>query len=239
VGTALIGGDYQGKGQVPNATETFVGRDATINANALNSGNGGKVIVWADNATRFYGNISARGGTNGGNGGFVEVSGKENLAFDGVVDVGATAGDRGQLLLDPARVVIGTDATTDATDDNQLNDGQILESDAGNVFFISATKVRDILNTGNVSIAATDDITVNSFINASGNTNTSDLTLTAPLINLNESISNTGSITFNGAVASTATVDPIYGSRRDIYISTWGREILLLLAVLIAKIGAF
>jgi filamentous hemagglutinin family protein len=203
-GTALIGGDYQGKGQVPNATETFVGRDATINANAVNSGNGGKVIVWADNATRFYGNISARGGTNGGNGGFVEVSGKENLAFDGVVDVGATAGDSGQLLLDPARVVIGTEAR----DDNQLNDGQILATDTGDVFFISATKVRDILNTGNVSIAATNNITVDSFIDASNNTNASDLTLTAPVINLNASIRNTGSITFNGAVASTPPVDP-------------------------------
>jgi hypothetical protein len=201
-GRALIGGDYQGKGQVPNATETFVGRDATINANALNSGNGGKVIVWADNATRFYGNISARGGTNGGNGGFVEVSGKQNLAFGGFVNVGATAGEGGQLLLDPATVIIGADAT----DDNQLNDGQILATDPGDVFFISATKVRDILNTGNVAIAATNNITVNSFINASNNTNASDLTLTAPLINLNASIAiKGGNITFNGAVASTGS----------------------------------
>jgi len=216
-GRALIGGDYQGKGQVPNATETFVGRDATINANAVNSGNGGKVIVWADNATRFYGNISARGGTNGGNGGFVEVSGKQNLAFEGFVNVGATAGEGGQLLLDPATVIIGTDAT----DDNQLNDGQILATDPGDVFFISATKVRDILNTGNVSIAATNTITVNSFINASGNTNTSDLTLTAPLINLNASIAvNGGNITFNGPVASTGRSISTTGSGNITFASS-------------------
>jgi hypothetical protein len=36
-----------------------------------------QVIVWADQVTGFYGNISARGGLNFGNGGFVEVSGKE------------------------------------------------------------------------------------------------------------------------------------------------------------------
>ncbi|HEY9832918.1 MAG TPA: filamentous hemagglutinin N-terminal domain-containing protein, partial [Stenomitos sp.] len=74
-GTALIGGDYQGKGQVPNATQTFVGSNVSINADAISTGNGGKVILWADEATRFYGNISARGGSLAGNGGFVEVSG--------------------------------------------------------------------------------------------------------------------------------------------------------------------
>jgi filamentous hemagglutinin family protein len=202
-GTALIGGDYQGKGTVPNAIETFVGSNVSINADAISNGNGGKVIIWADNSTRFYGNISASGGTNSGNGGFVEVSGKQNLAFDGFVNVGATAGESGQLLLDPASVGIGTDAT----DDNQLNDGQILATDPGNTFntfFISATKIVDILNNGNVSIAATKDITVYRFIDASGNTRVSDLTFTAPLINLNASINNKGNITFNGAVDKSA-----------------------------------
>ena len=196
-GTALIGGDYQGKGQVPNATETFVGSNVSINADAISTGNGGKVILWADEATRFYGNITARGGNNSGNGGLVEVSGKENLAFDGSVDVGASAGTGGQLLLDPASVVIGADGTND----NQLDDGQILATDAGDVFFISATRLLETLNTGNVTIAATNDITVNNDIDARANTNTFDLALTAPAINLNASIfSNGGNITFDGPV---------------------------------------
>lgn len=196
-GRALIGGDYQGQGQVPNATETFVDRDAIIQGDAISNGNGGKVILWADNSTRFYGNISARGGTNSGNGGFVEVSGKQNLAFDGLVNVGATAGDGGQLLLDPARVVIGTRVRDNA----QLSDGQILATDPGNVFFISAAKVVQSLNTGNVSIAATKNITVNSNIDASSNPNIFDLALIAPQINLNASITTqSGSITFDGPV---------------------------------------
>ena len=42
-GTALIGGDFQGKNpDVQNAARTFVGKDVTINADAINSGNGGK-----------------------------------------------------------------------------------------------------------------------------------------------------------------------------------------------------
>jgi filamentous hemagglutinin family protein len=110
-GTALIGGDYQGKGPVPNATLTDVGSGVTISANALTQGNGGKVIVWSDKATNFYGNISARGGNNSGNGGFVEVSGKENLTFAGAVDTSAPKGNLGTLLLDPDTLNI-TDTPT-------------------------------------------------------------------------------------------------------------------------------
>src|SRR5919202_1910543 len=45
-GTVLIGGDFQGKGTVPNALRTFIGSNVTINANANTSGNGGRGIVW-------------------------------------------------------------------------------------------------------------------------------------------------------------------------------------------------
>ena len=37
-------------------------------ADAGQTGDGGKVIVWADGDTRFYGNISGRGGAQSGNG---------------------------------------------------------------------------------------------------------------------------------------------------------------------------
>ena len=62
-GTILVGGDYQGKNaDVQNAWRTHVAPDATLRADALHVGDGGKVIVWADDITRFYGEISARGG---------------------------------------------------------------------------------------------------------------------------------------------------------------------------------
>ncbi|MGH7553945.1 MAG: filamentous hemagglutinin N-terminal domain-containing protein, partial [Longimicrobiales bacterium] len=79
-GTVLVGGDFQGKNpEVQNAFRTYVGPDATIKADALASGDGGKVIVWSDDVTRAYGSISARGGAQSGNGGFVEISGKGYL----------------------------------------------------------------------------------------------------------------------------------------------------------------
>ena len=86
-GTVRVGGDYQGKNsQVPNAQMTFVGSDVALNADAKEAGHGGKVIVWADDTTRYYGKVSARAGAASGDGGFVEVSGKRYLDFRGSAD---------------------------------------------------------------------------------------------------------------------------------------------------------
>ncbi|MCX7139557.1 MAG: MBG domain-containing protein, partial [Proteobacteria bacterium] len=106
-GTALVGGDYQGQSpSVQNASATYVGPNASVKADAITSGNGGKVIVWADNVTRFQGNVSARGGSNSGDGGFVEVSGKHYLDFRGMADTRAPMGRAGTLLLDPDEIQI-------------------------------------------------------------------------------------------------------------------------------------
>lgn len=118
-GTALIGGDYQGKNpNVPNATRTYVGANAIIDADAGSSGDGGKVIVWADEFTRYGGHISARGGTQSGDGGFAEVSGKESMAFTGSADLSAAQGDGGTLLLDPLSITIASGSSTDTDIDD-------------------------------------------------------------------------------------------------------------------------
>ncbi len=111
-GTLLVGGDYQGKNpDVHNAGSTYFGSDARLKADATDHGDGGKVIVWADGTTRAYGTISARGGANGGNGGFVEVSGKRQLYYEGFADRRAPKGKAGSLLLDPDEVEIGYGGT--------------------------------------------------------------------------------------------------------------------------------
>ena len=106
-GEVLVGGDYLGKNpNVPNAKATVMGSEAKIIADATSSGNGGRVILWSDEYTGFYGDISAQGGISGGNGGFVETSSKYNLQAFGVVDVSASSGRGGLWLLDPSNVTL-------------------------------------------------------------------------------------------------------------------------------------
>lgn len=107
-GTVLVGGDYQGKNAtVQNSQTTYVGANTTIKADATGSGNGGKVIVWADDTTQAAGSISARGGMNGGNGGFIEVSGAKSLQWAGLrADTRAPKGKTGTLLFDPGSLTI-------------------------------------------------------------------------------------------------------------------------------------
>ncbi len=113
-GTILIGGDYQGSNtELRNAQNTQIASDVTISANALLEGHGGKVIVWSDGTTLFYGTINANGGKNEGNGGLVETSGKKHLVVEGIVTARASQGEAGMWLLDPGDIIISDDATGD------------------------------------------------------------------------------------------------------------------------------
>jgi filamentous hemagglutinin family protein len=106
-GQIRVGGDYQGKNaDLPNAARTYVDAQAGLRADAGVQGDGGRVIVWSDELTRMHGQISARGGAQGGNGGFAEASGKQYLEFTGRADLRAPNGAAGLLLLDPEDVTI-------------------------------------------------------------------------------------------------------------------------------------
>jgi len=112
-GEILVGGDYQGGNpEVRNAARTFVGAGVQLDASATSSGDGGKIIVWADDVTRYFGNAAVRGGAHGGNGGLVEVSGKNALVFDGRVGLEAVNGRAGTLLLDPLNITVQAGAGT-------------------------------------------------------------------------------------------------------------------------------
>ena len=110
-----IGGAYQGKGNTPTAKNTTVEKSANIDVSATGNGKGGEVIVWADKTTHFAGDIKATGGGQGGNGGFVETSGKEKLSSTGSVNASAFAGEAGQWLLDPTNAILANGAGTDAS----------------------------------------------------------------------------------------------------------------------------
>ena len=105
-GTVLIGGDYQGQGTVPNASRTFVSSDSVINADALVNGDGGKIIVWADDTASIHGTLTARGGLSFGDGGLIETSGKQFLNLTSTPDASAVNGNGGTWLIDPTDITI-------------------------------------------------------------------------------------------------------------------------------------
>ncbi len=159
-GEVLIGGDYQGKGSVQNAAVTFGGSNTTVKANAINNGNGGRVIYWADDTTRFYGAIEAKGGTNSGDGGFVEVSGKQFLDFNGEVVTTAANGKTGTLLLDPDDIVIEDKLSSDF-DPEISGDHEVLFTDGSGTFTISEKALEDLNAVNNIILEANTSITIN------------------------------------------------------------------------------
>jgi len=206
-GTVRIGGDYQGEGTIPNADITFVSEDSIINSDALTDGNGGRVIVWADEASRFYGTITARGGSESGNGGFAEISGKQYLDYAGTVNLSAMQGKLGRLLLDPENITViagentpnqlaANDAFNDPGEDNTINNGTINAAVA------------------NVILQATDTITFDAAINISA----SGVGITAQANN--EIVVNQNIRTNGGNVTLNADFDNINGGLLDITNAT-------------------
>ncbi|MEO8021355.1 filamentous hemagglutinin N-terminal domain-containing protein [Polaromonas sp.] len=195
-GTVLVGGNFQGSGAERNAKVTLVNEGAQIDASATTTGDGGKVIVWADDTTRYHGAISAKGGANSGNGGFVEVSGKNNLVFTGAVDTSAANGALGTVLLDPTNITIVAGA---GTNDAEVSDAAVAFADggAGN-FQIGTTAIQNVA--GQVVLQASNDVTVNGAINK-GN---GGLTVMAGNdINVNANITASTAIFLNANYVST------------------------------------
>ncbi|WP_070221147.1 filamentous hemagglutinin N-terminal domain-containing protein, partial [Janthinobacterium sp. HH103] len=194
-GTVLLGGDYQGKNAaVHNARQVLVGKDASVNADAIVSGNGGKVIAWGNESAQVHGSISARGGAQGGDGGFVETSG-HYLAVDGIrVNTSAARGKRGNWLLDPYDI-------------------DVVQGPGGNL--ANVDQFSDMPSTGSTSIGAdtisgaTSDVTLQALhrINFSSSVNmlNSGVSLTAQA---GETINVYAAITTNGGNVTLSANDP-------------------------------
>jgi filamentous hemagglutinin family protein len=183
-GQIRVGGDYLGQNaEVPNAFVTYVDDAATLRANATANGDGGRVIVWADDTTRAHGTIEARGGADGGNGGFVETSGQRVLQTSASVDTSAAKGQTGQWLLDPNSITIGSGSPPLAPD-NAAADPLVFTGSATDSYIDQATLNTALNGKSNVRIVtsgAGGDITFNAggasmtFDKASTGTTTLDL----------------------------------------------------------------
>src|SRR3954467_12321015 len=118
-GKVMIGGDWGGgtpdkslvsnqsatleSKPIPTATTVSVDAATKIDASAKDKGDGGKVVLWADNQLSFAGTILELGGAQFGKGGFVETSAKA-VDITGAVN----AGQGGAWLLDPSDLNINS-----------------------------------------------------------------------------------------------------------------------------------
>lgn len=179
-GRIRIGGEYQGGknlavDELANAQHLSVARGTSITADGgagSGLGNGGTVILWADQTSVVDGDISVRPGTEGGSGGFVEISSGDVLSFGGTVVTGRD-GRSGTILFDPKNVTIS------AAGPDPIGD-PFGTSPAAN-YTISAATLGTILSSpSSVTIQANNDITITSAITVNnGAGNGGDLTLQA------------------------------------------------------------
>ena len=184
-GTVLIGGDYQGECSLLSL-RTIVDKSCHIEANALDTGNGGKIIIWGEEAAGFNGSIEARGGPLAGNGGLVEISSRGFLSPLGLVDTRAPFGKNGKLLLDPTTVVISKDPDS----------GILTSPPPGYVFNASPANIRVNTLIGHLN---TNDVIINA--TASGPGGIGSITL-----NANADVPNGASIVWNSGSATTLTL---------------------------------
>lgn len=211
-GTVLVGGNWQGSGSEQRASATFVDADAKVNADAIASGNGGKVVVWSDDSTRYYGEISAKGGTTAGQGGNAEVSGLGFLDFSGKADLTAARGGAGSLLLDPTNITISTGANAATWNGSNTFTG------AGATTILNTTTLVNQLATANVTVstasagASLGDITVASAVAYNGATDRTLTLLANRDINVNANITSGTAkldVVLNAASAGGATVGSV------------------------------
>ncbi|WP_194848542.1 filamentous hemagglutinin N-terminal domain-containing protein [Candidatus Neptunochlamydia vexilliferae] len=166
-GTVLIGGDYQGANpEILNAKNVYVAPGAEVKADSTGSGDGGKVIYWSDGVTTVGGETNVRGGPEGGDGGFVEVSGLKTFYYRGRSDRSAPHGKSGMILFDPETdIVISGGLTT-----GLINAPNYIPDGAG-PYNLSTNDLTTELDSG--------DVTINTFGAGATTVGSGDLTFNA------------------------------------------------------------
>ncbi|HDS0142740.1 TPA: S-layer family protein, partial [Escherichia coli] len=222
-GEVYIGGGWQGKdSSIRNADKVVMQDGARIDVSATQQGNGGTAVLWSESFTNFRGQISAKGGENGGNGGQVETSSHGNLQAFGSVSASAKKGKAGNWLLDPLDITIvnGADNAVTETNDtlSQPPHTQFTPTATGSQ--VSNTSINDELNNGTSVTVLTSsttaggnqngNITVDADINKTNGTDATLTLLADGNITVNKNITSTaGKLNVNLAAANTSSTGTI------------------------------
>ena len=189
-GVVLVGGDAEGLGELRHATRTVMAPGATIRANALDQGDGGKVVLFSDTSnalgiTEVSGTVQAQGGANAGNGGQIETSGYQLRVSALSVSTLAPWGQYGTWLLDPYAYTIDAAAAANISaalvssfvtidTNNASSNGFAGTSTAGNANIVVSSPITRASGSGNgtattLTLAAGTDIGI--YANISGSSN--------------------------------------------------------------------
>lgn len=166
-GSIRIGGGLRGEDpEFMNAESVTVGNGAVLSADALGAGDGGLVVAFAEGALRFDGQLTARGGIAGGDGGFAELSGQRALFIDSLVDqvdLSSSPGRAGTLLIDPIDIQILAGTGGGGVSGTTIYANDIAAFLAGASLTISTTDAA--LDNGDITMAAGAAINWNSAAN--------------------------------------------------------------------------
>ncbi len=85
-----------------------LGSESLTTANAGTNGDGGEVVAYSPGMVLFNdgAQVEAKGGSESGDGGFLELSGKEYVEIEGWIDLTASNGENGEFLIDPRNIKI-------------------------------------------------------------------------------------------------------------------------------------
>ena len=233
VGTDLTRAETgQSDTTAPKASAVSIAAGAVLKADATGSGNGGTVTLLSSQNTDFGGAISIQGGPDGGNGGLAEISSDGVISLSGTVADLAINGQAGEILLDPATLVVtsnpqspaapitGSGNTTlvgDNTNNTQISyiDTLTLDRLSGNVTLeasqlISISADITMAAASELSLVSGGDISITSSISVGGSLEidaTDSLSIGADLTANNINLSGGTGISIGAAVNATDAVN--------------------------------
>ncbi|AWW47507.1 hypothetical protein DPM17_01900 [Polynucleobacter paneuropaeus] len=209
----ILAGNTQGVGT--QAQTVSVEQGAVIDTSAINSGNGGAIVIWSQVKTTVNGILKAVGGYLNGNGGLIETSsaGLVSLGKSLSIDTSSGKGSAGLWYVDPIDLTI--DGASSAVISAALVNNNVSITVAGNTCPSLGSCTQN--GSGNLTIASGADI-----IKQSGSLTT--LTLTASgVFNLNANISGQNlDVIINSSIAylnagSTITANQVTVQAQTIY----------------------
>ena len=127
-----------------------LGSESVTTANAGTNGNGGTITVYSPDTALFRegANVEVKGGSQSGNGGFFELSGKEYIQVSGQVDLTAVKGKSGTFLIDPWNLTIVSGSGSSSLEES----GRIWEP-IGTSSTLGIVTLEGYLNSGNVTLS--------------------------------------------------------------------------------------